>query len=285
MKPSNSFYLIRSGLIAGLIMSLIAVFFMLFMNILFMGADPTSAGMGIGILTLCLFPFWLAGHGVLGVSLYKRSSIIVSPKDGAQIGAISSIFIVIISLGFGILSDTILYDPNNLIRGAAFGMGLTGAGTATILSTLGGLIWASNLKNNSVQSNDVVNPITTNQIITIAPSNKSPIVASLLSLFLFGGVGQIYLGQWKKGLALILVSFFFGPLYFLTIPLGASDAYGTAQKLKNGNPVGEWEFTVTWKTFGLAFVATILVIIIFLLLYLLGYLLIAYTQGTLRIPI
>ena len=35
---------------------------------------------------------------------------------------------------------------------------------------------------------------------TITLSNKSPIGAAILSFFLLGGAGQIYLGQWKKGL-------------------------------------------------------------------------------------
>jgi len=35
---------------------------------------------------------------------------------------------------------------------------------------------------------------------------KSPILAGVLSFFLLGGAGQFYLGQWKKGLALILAT-------------------------------------------------------------------------------
>ena len=134
---------IQSGAIAGLIMLLIT-FFILFLMTPLIPDGPEA--MGIGSLMLCLMPFWLAAHGILGVLLYVRSGNIPSPKDGAQIGAVSSIFLVIISLGFGILSDTLLYDPNNLVRGAAFGMGLAGAGTAAILSTLVGMIWASTRK-------------------------------------------------------------------------------------------------------------------------------------------
>lgn len=134
---------IQSGVIAGVIMLLITAF------ILFLMPPPPDGAeaMGIGMLMLCLMPFWLAAHGILGVSLYNRSGNIASSKDGAQIGAASSIFLVIISMGFGILSDTLLYDPNNLVRGAAFGMGFAGAGTAAILSALVGMIWASTRKN------------------------------------------------------------------------------------------------------------------------------------------
>lgn len=171
---------IQSGVIAGLIMLLIT-FFILFLMTPLIPDGPDA--MGIGSLMFCLMPFWLAAHGILGVSLYVRSGKnIPSSKDGAQIGAVSSIFLVIISLGFGILSDTLLYDPNSLVRGAAFGMGLSGAATSAILSTFGGIIWASNLKSkrpnsesNSAQS-DIINPVTTSQPVIIAPSNKSPIV-------------------------------------------------------------------------------------------------------------
>lgn len=143
---------IQSGVIAGLIMLIITTFILFLMPMLIPAPDGTDEGMGFGMLMFCLTPFWLAAHGILGVSLYIRSGNIVSPKDGAQIGAASSIFLVIISMGFGILSDTLLYDPNSLVRGAAFGMGLAGAGTAAILSALVGMIWASTRKNSSTNN-------------------------------------------------------------------------------------------------------------------------------------
>jgi hypothetical protein len=146
---------IRSGVIAGLIMLLITFFILFAMGLLIPvpdGPDAMGLGMLLGMLGVCLMPFWLAAHGILGVSLYIRSGNIASPKDGAQIGAASSIFLVIISLGFGILSDTLLYDPDNLVRGAAFGMGLAGAGMAAISSTLSGMIWASIRKSKRPES-------------------------------------------------------------------------------------------------------------------------------------
>ncbi len=76
---------------------------------------------------------------------------------------------------------------------------------------------------------------------------KSPLVAALLSLILFGGAGQIWLGQWQKGVLLIVLSAFLlwitGGLWgwFLFI-VGALDAHRIASKLKYGEAVGlmEW---------------------------------------------
>jgi hypothetical protein len=88
----------------------------------------------------------------------------------------------------------------------------------------------------------------------IAPSGKSPVLAAGLSLFLFGGAGQIYLGQWKKGVALILATWLLSVVLVGVIIgiLGVGDAYGTAVKLRAGEPVGEWEFNINPKVAGLA---------------------------------
>ena len=80
---------------------------------------------------------------------------------------------------------------------------------------------------------------------TVMVSNKSPIVATLLSLFLMGGAGQIYLGQKEKAIALIvamLVTFPFGLGIFVLLA-GTIDAYSTAKKMNQGIAVGEWEFS------------------------------------------
>ena len=81
---------------------------------------------------------------------------------------------------------------------------------------------------------------------TIQPANppKDPILAAVLSLILLGGVGQLYLGQQKKGIILIVASIV---LYCLAIGwivqiLGAYDAYVIANKLKAGQPVGDMEW-------------------------------------------
>ena len=39
---------------------------------------------------------------------------------------------------------------------------------------------------------------------SISASNKSAVWAAVLSFLLFGGGGQLYVGQWKKGILLII---------------------------------------------------------------------------------
>ena len=80
----------------------------------------------------------------------------------------------------------------------------------------------------------------------VQPSNppKDPIIAAVLSLVLFGGVGQIYLGQQKKGIIIIVASVLLacvgiGGIIWL---VGAYDAYVIGTKLKNGQAVGDMEF-------------------------------------------
>jgi TM2 domain-containing membrane protein YozV len=69
-------------------------------------------------------------------------------------------------------------------------------------------------------------------------------IAAVLSLVILGGVGQIYLGQQKKGIILIVASVVtwcvgLGWIFQL---LGAYDAYVLGNKLKAGQPVGDMEF-------------------------------------------
>ena len=86
----------------------------------------------------------------------------------------------------------------------------------------------------------------------VSPSGKSPLAAALLSFFLFGGVGQIYLGQTAKGAAFIgayvvcvCVLSFVG-IGVLLAPIlsvvGAIDAYLIATRLQNGESVAAWKF-------------------------------------------
>jgi len=81
---------------------------------------------------------------------------------------------------------------------------------------------------------------------TIQPSTppKDPIVAALLSFLLLGGVGQIYLGQQKKGIILIVATVVLACVGVgLLVPLvGAYDAYVIGNKLKMGKSVGDMEF-------------------------------------------
>jgi TM2 domain-containing membrane protein YozV len=85
-----------------------------------------------------------------------------------------------------------------------------------------------------------------NSTTQIRPSDppKNPFLAALLSLILLGGVGQIYLGQQKKGIIILITAFLldfvcFG--VFIHI-LGALDAYTLADKLQKGQLVGDMEW-------------------------------------------
>ena len=74
---------------------------------------------------------------------------------------------------------------------------------------------------------------------------KDPVIAAVLSFFLLGGAGQLYLGQQKKGILLMVVTVVlycaFGLGLIINI-VGAYDAYVVGNKLKMGQPVGEMEF-------------------------------------------
>lgn len=105
-------------------------------------------------------------------------------------------------------------------------------------------------------------------IVRSAPvaKEKSPVVAAVLSFFLLGGAGQIYLGYWKKGLAFILATWVLSFLFigvFIGF-IGVGDAYGTAQKMKEGKSVGEWQFNINWKVAGIAALIVAIVVVVFL---------------------
>ncbi|MCB9078432.1 MAG: hypothetical protein H6631_12610 [Anaerolineaceae bacterium] len=80
----------------------------------------------------------------------------------------------------------------------------------------------------------------------IHPSNppKNSIIAAILSLLLLGGVGQMYLGQTKKGIIIIVASILLSCVGIgVVIPiLGAVDAYMMAEKLKNGDSIGDMQW-------------------------------------------
>jgi len=80
----------------------------------------------------------------------------------------------------------------------------------------------------------------------IPPSNppKDPIIAAVLSLFLLGGAGQIYMGQQKKGIILIVacVLLYCLGLGWIVQLAGAYDAYVLGNKLKEGKSIGDMEF-------------------------------------------
>ena len=80
----------------------------------------------------------------------------------------------------------------------------------------------------------------------ISPSDppKNAILAAILSLLLLGGVGQIYLGQTKKGVILIVATLILSCVGIgLIIPvLGAIDAYMMADKLQKGETIGDMQW-------------------------------------------
>ncbi len=85
-----------------------------------------------------------------------------------------------------------------------------------------------------------------NSTMQIHPSEppKNPIIAALLSLLLFGGVGQMYLGQTKKGVIIIVASILLAcvGIGFLIPFIGAVDAYMMAEKLQKGESIGDMQW-------------------------------------------
>jgi TM2 domain-containing membrane protein YozV len=80
----------------------------------------------------------------------------------------------------------------------------------------------------------------------IQPSTppKNPIIAAVLSLLLLGGVGQMYIGQMKKGVILIVATVVLSCIGIgVVIPiLGAVDAYMLADKLQKGEAIGDMQW-------------------------------------------
>ena len=81
---------------------------------------------------------------------------------------------------------------------------------------------------------------------TIQPSNppKNPILAAVLSLLLLGGAGQIYLGQQKKGIILIVATLVLSciGIGFIVWIVGVIDAYMLADKLQKGEAIGDMQW-------------------------------------------
>ncbi len=88
----------------------------------------------------------------------------------------------------------------------------------------------------------------------------SPLKAALLSTLLLGGAGQMYLGQKKKGAALMSVALAThlllgsNPLASLVLfhnavfnVLGAVDAYTIGKRKQRGQAVREWEIGSSWR--------------------------------------
>ncbi|MBN1995740.1 MAG: NINE protein [Anaerolineae bacterium] len=81
---------------------------------------------------------------------------------------------------------------------------------------------------------------------TIQPSDppKNAILALILSLLLLGGVGQMYLGQVKKGIIIIVATLVLSciGIGFIIPIVGAIDAYMLADKLQKGEAIGDMQW-------------------------------------------
>ncbi|MDX1520052.1 MAG: NINE protein [Anaerolineae bacterium] len=85
-----------------------------------------------------------------------------------------------------------------------------------------------------------------NSTMQIQPSDppKNAVIAAILSFLLLGGVGQIYLGQTKKGIILIVATIVLSCVGVgLILPiLGAIDAYMMGEKLQKGEAIGDMQW-------------------------------------------
>jgi TM2 domain-containing membrane protein YozV len=81
---------------------------------------------------------------------------------------------------------------------------------------------------------------------TIQPSDppKNAILALILSLLLFGGVGQMYLGQMKKGIILVVATIILSCIGvgFIVWIVGIIDAYIMGDKLQKGESLGDMQW-------------------------------------------
>ncbi|MCP4368671.1 MAG: hypothetical protein GY797_11255 [Deltaproteobacteria bacterium] len=69
-------------------------------------------------------------------------------------------------------------------------------------------------------------------------------LATVLSFLLLGGVGQMYLGQTKKGIIIIVATVLLScvGVGFIIPLVGAVDAYMMADKLQNGESIGDMQW-------------------------------------------
>lgn len=86
----------------------------------------------------------------------------------------------------------------------------------------------------------------TREMVYPSMKARSPFLAFLLS-FLLIGLGQTYVGQITKGVALFMVALVTGVLITPHIAVGIwligfIDAYRIARKLRQGYPVRQWEW-------------------------------------------
>jgi hypothetical protein len=90
-------------------------------------------------------------------------------------------------------------------------------------------------------------PVDGSKLVHPANPPKDPVIILVLNLLLFGCVGYFILGQWQKGIAMIIFDLVIGiPTCGFGIAassiFGAIDGYMQAQQLQAGKPVGQWTF-------------------------------------------
>jgi TM2 domain-containing membrane protein YozV len=77
---------------------------------------------------------------------------------------------------------------------------------------------------------------------TVAVRRKEPVLSLILS-FLLPGVGQVYNGQVRKGLIMLVVYILLWWTCIVTLVLwiyGMYDGYTTAERINRGETVGDW---------------------------------------------
>ena len=77
--------------------------------------------------------------------------------------------------------------------------------------------------------------------LVLLPPHR-PVLAAMLSIL--PGVGQLYIGQTKKGTTMLLLSLVLSLVVYpaaIIIPIGIIDAYILTQRLKRGDSIAPWE--------------------------------------------
>lgn len=86
----------------------------------------------------------------------------------------------------------------------------------------------------------------TAEMVYPSETPKSPFLASVLSLFVIG-VGQMYVGQVTKGVAMFILALIISVLIVPHAVVGlwliaVFDAFLIARKLRRGHPVRQWQW-------------------------------------------
>ncbi|MDQ0160457.1 zinc ribbon domain-containing protein [Alkalibacillus salilacus] len=82
--------------------------------------------------------------------------------------------------------------------------------------------------------------------VSTGDDSKPPWLMALVSFFV-SGLGQMVIGQLKKGFAILAISMVLGFMTFgasaiITTPFAVIDAYLVSKKVADGRSIDEWEF-------------------------------------------